>query len=250
MTRLFLLLILSVVGIAGAADGLPTKPNTYVTDPGGVIRPEARTALETELRNYERVTSNQILVVVYPAVPNNYVMEDFTQRTAEAWGVGQKKTDNGAVLFVFPNQRQLRIEVGYGLEGAIPDYVAKQIIDQDIVPSFRAGDYSAGIQKGVSALMAAARGEYQGTGRIASDSTREEGELPGGVIFFIFLLIIIFSIFNRSRGGRVYGPRGSRGVWGGGGFGGGGFGGGGFGGGGGFSGGGGGFGGGGSSGRW
>jgi uncharacterized protein len=158
------------------------------------------------------------------------------------------------VLFVFPESRQLRVEVGYGLEGAVPDALANGIINNEIVPSLRAGDIGGGIMRGADALMAAARGEYEGSGKTVAEENALQGDPASSLIFWIILIVILIIVIQRShgRGGTVYTPRGRRDVFFPGGFG-GGFGGGdsggGFGGGG-FSGGGGGFGGGGASGRW
>jgi uncharacterized protein len=237
-----------------AQSPLPPPPKDYVLDESGILDPSQKALLSAELAQFERQTSDQIWVCVLPDVPEDYAMEDFTQRTAEAWGVGRKEKDNGIVLFVFPNSRQLRIEVGYGLEGAVPDALANNIINREIVPSFRAGDMGGGIIRGVSALMDAARGEYEGSGRTLAEEQAQSGEPSATVIFWIILIIILIVIIQRSHGngGTVYTPRGRRDVFFpggyGGGFGRGGFGGGGFGGG--SIGGGGGFGGGGASGRW
>ena len=255
---------LAVAVFAAAAPAaqspLPPKPADYVLDQSGVLSPVQREVLSRDLAQFERETSNQIVVAVMPRVPDDYVMEDFTQRTAEAWGAGQKERDNGIALFVFPEQREMRIEVGYGLEGAVPDALANQIIQNDIVPSFRSGDMAGGIMRGADALMAATKGEYSGTGRTVAEIQQESVDaLVNFIVIGIFLIFMALQIRQAmKRGGHVYAPSGRRDVWfpssgtglGGGGFS-GGFGGGGFGGGGGgFSGGGGGFGGGGASGRW
>jgi len=245
--------------VPAAQTALPAPPKDYVLDAAGILDPSQKALLSAELAQFERQTSDQIWVCVLPEVPADYAMEDFTQRTAEAWGVGRKEKDNGIVLFVFPNSRQLRIEVGYGLEGAVPDALANNIINREIVPSFRAGDLGGGVIRGVSALMDAARGEYEGSGRTLAEEQAVSGEIGAAFIFWIILIIALMIIIQRSHGngGTVYTPRGRRDVFfpggygggfGRGGFGGGGFGGGGFGGG--SIGGGGGFGGGGASGRW
>ena len=117
--------------------------------------------LLNELKQFERETSHQMVVAVFPKVPDDYVMEDFTRRVAEEWGVGGKDRDNGMVLFVFPESRKLRVEVGCGLEGAVPDALVNRIINEEIIPSFRVGDLGGGIVKGVDALMAAARDGQQ-----------------------------------------------------------------------------------------
>ena len=244
------------LGLVASSDAtpLPPAPADYVMDEAGALDPSQRTLLTHELRQFERETSNQLVVAVIPKVPDDYVMEDFTQRTAEAWGAGRKERDNGMVLFVFPESRQLRVEVGYGLEGAVPDALANGIINNEIVPSLRAGDIGGGIMRGADALMAAARGEYEGSGKTVAEENALQGDPAASLIFWIILIVILIIVIQRShgRGGTVYTPRGRRDVFFPGGFG-GGFGGGGSGGGfggGGFSGGGGGFGGGGASGRW
>ena len=178
-------------------------------------------------------------------------IEDYTVRVAQSWRVGLNEKKNGAVLFVFSQDRKLYIQVGYGLEGALPDALCKQIIANEITPRFRQGDFTGGVTAGVHAILAATRGEYKGTGKTVADRrTGGSNGLPPAVIFVLVIFFIAFSIFRR-RGSAVYGRRGrfiTYGGWGGGSFGGGSFGG--SGGGGSFSGGGGSFGGGGAGGSW
>ncbi len=248
-----------VAGIALADrydEQIPEKPQRYVTDRAGVFGPGEAEALNAKLEQFERDTSNQLLVWVDRKLPEGFTLEDFTVRAGQKWGAGQKKEDNGAILFVFTEDRKVRIEVGYGLEGAIPDAIAKRIIEEEIVPRFREGNYPRGIEAGAEGMMAAARGEYRGTGRTVDEGRRgRQGQLSGCAVAAIFFgVFILLPILNRTRRGfRTHGGRGwwtGGGGWGGG-WGGGGFGGGGFGGGGGgFSGGGGSFGGGGASGNW
>jgi uncharacterized protein len=261
MRRALWIFLLLGCGIALAADPLPTKPARYVEDTAGLLNAQTRDAINAKLDAFERETSNQVLVAIFPKVPGDYAMEDFTQRTAEAWGVGQKKNDNGVVFFIFPQDRKMRIEVGYGLEGAIPDATAQTIMDREVTPAFRAGDSNGGVTRGVDSILAAARGEYKGTGRTNADSSGDDVEWSGLFPLSIVFLVAFFLLRIWAHGGTSYGRRGRRrSSWtdfiGGssGGFGGGGFGGGsssgGGGGGGGFSGGGGSFGGGGASGGW
>jgi uncharacterized protein len=245
--------VFASAAIAVAADPLPPKPTQFVSDRAGILSPQTIAALNSRLEAFERETSTQVIVATFPNVPDGYVLEDFTQRTAEAWGIGQEKDDNGVALFVFPKDRKTRIEVGYGLEGALPDVIAKRIIENEMLPAFRAGNFDSGVSRGVSAILQATRGEYQATGRTNAD--REEGDQGSWIIFLLFILIIMIIIAanrNAMRRGTYYGPRGRRTVWSppiGGSWGGGGFDRG-SGGGGGFSGGGGSFGGGGASGSW
>jgi uncharacterized protein len=187
-------------------------------------------------------------------------IDDYTYRVAEKWGIGKKGRNNGVALFVFPRDRRMFIQVGYGLEGALPDALAKQIIEREITPRFRAGDYDAGLSAGVDAIIAATRGEYK-----AAPKKDVGGKGAGLVIVIVIIVIVVLVMAGRNRGPATYSGRGRRrgygggwpifiptggGGWGGGGGGGGGWGGGGGGGGGGFSAGGGSFGGGGAGGSW
>lgn len=248
------LLVMAAPAGALAQEVIPPAPKTYVHDQANVINKTTAQQLEQKLQQFERETSIQFVVAVFPKMQSDSDVADYAQRVAERWGVGQKKTDNGVVLFVFVEDRQVYITTGYGVEGALPDATAKQIIEDEIVPRFRQGDYSGGVVAGATAVIAATRGEYKGTGRTVGEGKGNPKNHIGGLI--VFLLIMFFMIFGRSRGygygHHGYGRAGRFGHHRGGGFGGfGGFGGGGGGfGGGGFSGGGGGFGGGGAGGRW
>lgn len=237
---------------------LPPKPERYLTDRAGILPSDRADALNRKLEQFERDTSNQILVWIDRKIPEGFVLEDFTVRAFQKWKVGQADKDNGAVLFVFSDDRKLRIEVGYGLEGVLPDITAKRIIDDEIVPRFRADDYPGGIQAGTDAMIAATKGEYKGTGTTVDERSRRRTGLPiSGCalpLFFLFIFVILPMLARRQR--RLWRTYGGSGWWtGGGGFGGGGWSGGGGGGwsgggGGGFSGGGGSSGGGGASGSW
>jgi len=246
-------ILLAAGGTARAAkeDTLPPKPTRYVTDRAGVLGERAE-ALNGRLEEFERETSNQMLVWVDRRVPENFTLEEFTVAAARKWAAGQAGKNNGVVLFVFTEDRKMRIEVGYGLEGVLPDALAHRIQEEEILPRFRSGDYAGGIEAGVTAMIAATKGEYRGTGStVASRSRRRRGSGGAGCVSpLLFLLFFLLLPLLRLSRWRTYGSRGWRsggGGWGGfGGFGGGGF----SGGGGGFSGGGGSFGGGGSSGSW
>ena len=254
--------LLAVLGAALAAAlsadrydaQIPEKPARYVTDRASVLPAGAAEELNEKLARFERETSNQILVWIDRRLPEGFTLEDFTVRAAQKWGAGQKKTDNGAILFVFTEDRKLRIEVGYGLEGAIPDITAKRIIDGEIVPRFRERDYAGGVEAGAAALMAAARGEYKGSGRTVAEQGRPGASQLGACLPWIIIFGIFFVLPWILRRSAAFRTHGGSGWWSGGGppfpFGGGGFSGGGGGSFGGFSGGGGSFGGGGASGSW
>jgi uncharacterized protein len=244
---IFLALLLSLT-LAGAAEpAIPRSPApNYFVQYTNVVSPSTAQRVNQMLEQFERDTSSQILVAIFPRIPQDAALEDYTLKVAESWKPGLKQKDNGAILFIFMADRKMRIETGYGLEGSLPDLLAKRIIAEQIAPRFKQGDYDGGVIAGVQGILQATRGEYKGTG-----TTRGRKNTSGGNwVFWAFLAAFILFSFMGRRRGRVY--SGAGGYWGGfgGGFGGGG---GGFGGGssgGGFSGGGGGFGGGGASGDW
>jgi uncharacterized protein len=254
-------IIFVFLAVRSTAAEIPPKPARYFNDFANLVRPETAQRLNQQLANFERQTSNQILVVIYPSLPPDTTLEDFTQDAFRAWKVGQEGRNNGAILFMFVKDRKLRIQTGYGLEGALPDAICKRIISDQIAPRFRAGDFDGGLAAGVNAMIAATRGEYTGNGRTVADTraqTRHDQESFLDLIIFLAVLAIVgISWIRAARRGTLYTSRsrGSGGGWwiGGSGFGGGG-GGGGFSGGGGdgggFSGGGGDSGGGGASGGW
>ena len=247
-----------LLGAAGIGETLPPKPAKYFNDYAGIVSPNTAATLDEKLRKFERETSNQIVVAVFPKMDTESSMEDFTQRIYDAWKIGQEKEDNGAILFVFVTDRKMRIHTGYGLEGALPDLTSKRIIDNELKPAFKSGNYDQGLTAGVDAMIRATRGEYQGTGKVAGD--RSPGRGGGHWILLAIFGFFLISQLMSARRGTAYDRRGRRrdsgwgifpiggGGWDGGG--GGSWGGGGDGGGGGFSGGGGMSGGGGASGDW
>ncbi|MPZ09465.1 MAG: methanol dehydrogenase [Kiloniellaceae bacterium] len=219
-----------------------------VVDNADLLSAEEERRLTEQLASLEQGTSSQLVVVTLPSLQGTAI-EDFGYQLGRHWGIGQLGRDNGVLLIVAPNERKVRIEVGYGLEGDLPDATAKIIIENEILPSFRAGDYPRGIADGVDAIILAVAGAYE--------PRRDEGRVDDTLEIFIFfgLILLVLGIsyyFGEYDLGRRRGHLGGRGPYHhghSGGFG-GGFGGRGDGGGGGFSGGGGGFGGGGSSGSW
>ena len=239
-----------------AAERLPQKPARYFNDDAHVVSSATAERLNKALEDFERETSNQILAVVYPKMETDSSIEDYTVRVAQSWHVGQQGKDNGAVLFVFVQDRKMFIQVGYGLEGALPDATCKQIIENEIKPRFRGRDFDGGLTAGINAMLAATRGEYKGSGSTVADQQNRRGlkRSPGwGVFLLVFLFLLIGFSGRRRRRHSYWGHWG--GGWGGWTIGGGGFssGGGGWsggGGGGGFSSGGGNFGGGGAGGNW
>jgi uncharacterized protein len=230
------------------AETIPPAPSLYFNDYAGVVSPSTASTLNTTLENFERDTSSQVVVAIFNKMDSDSSIEDYTVRVKEAWKVGQKAKDNGAVLFVFIQNRTMYIQVGYGLEGSLPDALCKDIIEDEIKPHFKQSDFDGGLTAGVTAIIAATKGEYKGSGRTVGDQSAHVNDFNSQLIWALIVLAFIgFSLFRGVRSGGysgwIIGGGGSSGWGGGGGFSGGG-------GGGGFSGGGGSGGGGGAGGSW
>lgn len=257
---LLLVALAAPFGLPGGARALevPPRPAARINDAAGVLSAGERGALEQQLQAFEQATSNQIVVATFPSLESED-LDDYVVRLFKAWNLGQQGRDNGILLAVFMAEKRVRIEVGYGLEGAVPDAMASRIIRNELAPEFREGRPGNGIARAVTALMAATKGEYKGIDR--PQRTKDPGIPIGLIVFIIFVIIALSSRANRGHDVVMFPPatpgafprrrRARNSDWGGfGGFGGGFGGGGGDGGFGGFSGGGGRSGGGGASGGW
>jgi len=269
MCKIALLLLGIGVHMLGMGQGLPAYQG-FVNDFSDLLSPSEVEKLEAYLTRQAEATSNEVAVVIMN-LPEGVAMRDYTLDLAESWGIGSADNDNGVLVALFPNAREVVIEVGYGLEGAIPDLASYNIIQKDMIPHFREEEYFEGLMLGVKALHTLGTGEYPDAIRkkyYSNTLSRSTSRGPNdfqifGIVLFVFIYILISSGgggggggggHRRGRGyhdrgpywwGPVGGYRSSN--WGGGSWGGGGFSGGGgsFGG---FSGGS--FGGGGSSGSW
>ncbi len=251
-------LIPLLTAVAWAQD-FPAQPNRLVTDYTKTLSAGQVEQLERKLVAFSDTASTQIAVVLMQST-GEYDIGDYGTRLAQRWGIGTKDHDNGILVLAALGDRAVTIQTGYGVEGAVPDIVAHRIIENEIKPHFRQGDYFGGLDAATDALISYTKGEYKAP-------PRRRGEGGGGgvsIIVIIIIIAVLVSLFGGKGGGRNGGQmigrggasdllwwtllnsmsRGGGGRRGGGGFG-GGFGGGGFGG---F--GGGGFGGGGASGRW
>jgi len=250
---LVVILLLSAFAQPGSSGALDVPPlRGHVNDYSRLMAPERARALEERLARFEQETGNQVAVLTIPGLEGED-LEGFSIKVADTWKIGKKGFDNGVILLIVQNDRKLRIEVGYGLEGVLPDAIASRIIREVIVPHFRANDYAGGIEAGVESILKVTSGEPLPEAARRRSSRGSGSSLTNLLFIFMILAFPIIAILgNLSQPGGVgaWSTRGSRrqGIWWGG-FG-GGFGGGGFGGGGGFSGGGGGFSGGGASGGW
>ncbi len=248
---IFLLLLFLPLLVLGKEPPNAPNPPRLVNDYVGILSQNEMAALEQKLVAYDDSTSTQIAIVIESSIEGDDIFE-YSHRLAEKWGIGREGKNNGILIYIAIQDRQLRIQTGYGAEGFLPDVMARRIIDQVIGPQFRNQRYYAGLDKATEIIMKLGNGEY-------SNDDVYRDDFPFEVLFFIIIFIIIIVIISKGGGGGYHrggrydsdgggwifiGPGGGRSGWNGGG-GGGGFGGGGFGG---F--GGGGFGGGGAGGSW
>ena len=167
---------------AAGAESLPPPPTAYFNDYASLVSAADAARLEDKLRRFADETSTQVVVAVFESLPSES-LEDFTIRAAQAWGAGRKDWDNGAVLFVFVSDRKMRIETGYGLEGALPDQLAARILDGEVRPRFRAGDWAGGLEAGIDGIIAATRGEYK-----APPRSKERAGVPLVALLIILVL--------------------------------------------------------------
>ncbi len=196
------LLFLVLCAAALAAQSLRTPQlHDRITDLAGVLSPDQVQALDNKLSNLENTDSTQIAVLIVPSLEGE-ALADYSIRVAEAWRLGQKGRDNGALLLVAMKERQVRIEVGYGLEPTLTDARSFQIIQNEILPHFRQGDFYAGIDAGVTAMIQVVRGVYTAPARPRRTSTNRVR--LDWIILMLFPLLPILS-WTGKWGGTVLG---------------------------------------------
>ncbi len=205
----WLLLVLLSLGLTARAQDIPPvpQPARLVNDLAGILQPQEVEALERKLVAYDDSTSSQIAVVTVPTLGGSDIA-DYAQKLYETWGIGRKGKNNGVLVLVALQERQARIQPGYGLEGAIPDALAKRIISNTIVPAFQQKQYYAGIDRATDQLIALAKGEYKADPDQAQRRRGSRDRSGSGPGFWIIIGILILVFLLRSRGG---GGRGGRG---------------------------------------
>jgi uncharacterized protein len=258
----FAALVAALLGIAAPALAAPTFPplTGRVVDDAHVLDAATKAELTTKLEDLEQRTSRQLVVVTVPSL-QGYEIEDYGYQLGRAWGIGQKKLNNGALFIVAPSEHAVRIEVGYGLEPILTDALSSVILQEAVIPKFKQGDVQGGIVAGTNEIVKQLTLDAPAAKARVAAARQRGKEIHINPVLILFIIFFVFSIFGRIfRGARRTGGMGSawwllplilssgRGRssgWGGGSSGGGGSWGGG-----GFSGGGGSFGGGGASGHW
>lgn len=203
MKKIFLLLslfVLSICSLAQIDKVIPSRPSAFyaVVDRTNTLTNEQIEAINQKLTRYKDSTTNEIAVVIIPTT-GDYSVEEVGLQILRRWGVGTKDRNNGIVLLIAKDDRKIRIEVGYGLEGAVPDITAKSIIDNDLTLNFREGNYYRGIDEAIDDIMNAAAGEYKAPAGYNKSSKRGIGF--GSIIFLLIILFVLFSRGGKGGGG-------------------------------------------------
>jgi uncharacterized protein len=189
LAGLVALLASTIFSLALAMDVPPLRGR--INDYAKLIPADRARALEERLASFEAETGHQIAVLTIPSLEGDS-LEDFSIRVADAWKIGKKGFDNGAILLIARDDRKLRIEVGYGLEGVMPDAIASRIIREVITPRFRSGDFAGGIEAGIDAMLKVTKGEtLPERARPAPGSTDSEG----GSLMTILMITAMLALF-------------------------------------------------------
>ena len=198
LQRIFLLVLVLFISISLFAQNIPARPNPprLVNDLAGALSSEQVEILEHKLVALDDSTSNQIAIVLIKTL-DDYPIEDYANKLYRSWGIGSKGTNNGVLIVAAINDHKVRIEVGYGLEGAIPDITANSIIENDIVPSFKTENYYQGLNAATDDLSKAATGEYH----VQRQRDDEKNSSGGGSLLGIIIIIIIIIVIVGRRGG-------------------------------------------------
>jgi len=185
----------------------PMVPYRLVNDYTGLLSEQQQITLNNKLLEFNNQTSTQIYLVTQNDL-QGYEVGEFGQLLAEKWGIGQKGKDNGILVLISPENHKITIQTGYGLEGAVPDALAKRLIENVISPAFRSEDYFSGLDSATTVLMSLTRGEFT-----ADDYLRQKDEgIPVALIILIIILFLVFSGISRTRR-RFYSPTRSIPWW-------------------------------------
>jgi len=205
-SKCFIFLFLLVTSIVHAQD-FPPRPNTLVSDYSSSLSPEQLSALERKLVAFDDSTSTQIAVVVMQST-GNYEIADYSVQLFNQWKIGQEKKNNGVLMLIALADRKVWITTGFGVEGVLPDALCRRIIETDIVPAFRSGDYYGGIDASTTTIMRIVSGEFT-----ADSYMKKSKEKPVLFPFLMFLFIIIIIIISRIGRTSRYAKRNNLAFW-------------------------------------
>ncbi|MHA4893111.1 TPM domain-containing protein [Pedobacter sp. PWIIR3] len=208
MKRSFIGLLLLIVSYAALGQDFPAKPSKLVNDYTNTLSATQIAQLEQKLVAFDDSSSTQIAIAMVKSV-GEYDINDYALQLGRQWGVGQSGKNNGIMIVVALGDRKISIQTGYGVEGVLPDVYAKRIIENEIKPSFKTGDYYQGLDQGTDAIIKYTRGEYKNDAPKAKG--KKESGFPSAVILVIIIVIVIIIIKKGGgggNGGQVIGGRG------------------------------------------
>src|SRR5260221_216100 len=194
--KLTILFTLLLIGFITFSQQLPPKSNTLVTDYTNTLSAGDKQQLENKLVSFDDSTSTQIAIVIIKSV-GEYDINEYGTNLGRAWGIGQKGKNNGILILIAVADRKVSIQTGYGAEGAVPDVITHEIIQNDITPHFKQGDYYGGINAATDDLIKYMKGEY----KAPKKSAQPENDNGAGIFVLIFIVVIILIIIFRGRGG-------------------------------------------------
>jgi len=207
LKKIFFLFVLLTACFTVFSQDLPPKPNTLVTDYTNSLSADEKAQLEAKLVAFDDTSSNQVAIVLMHSVGDNDIAE-YGVKLGRAWAIGQKAHNNGILILAAMDQHKITIQVGYGLEGALPDVIANQIIENDIKPAFRNNTYYAGLDAAVDDIIKYTKGEYKADAKADNNNGNSGG---GGGIFALIIIVVVILIIifrNRGGGGQIIGGRG------------------------------------------
>lgn len=206
MKKILIALFLTVLCTGAFAQDYPAKPNTLVNDYMGTLSESQKQQLESKLVAFDDSTSTQIAIAIVKSV-GEYDINEYALGLGRSWGVGGAKNSNGVMIVVALGDRKIAMQTGYGVEGVLPDIITKRIIENEIKPAFKAGDYYVGLDAGTTAIIKYTKGEYKNDNPRAA----KKGGGSGGILVIIIIVVVIIIIIRKGGGGdggQVIGGRG------------------------------------------
>lgn len=200
-----LLISFTFISLYVLGQNFPAEPKGLVSDFTNTLTTSEVNNLENKLLAFEDSTSTQIAVVLVQST-DGYDIADYAVRLAQQWGVGQEEYNNGIILLIALADRAVTIQTGYGVEGALPDAIAYRIIEDDITPAFRMGDYYTGINEATSSIIAYVKGEYKADPKKKRKTDESDGAV--GSIIVVIIVVVAIAIISKGGGGKGNGRRG------------------------------------------
>lgn len=209
LKKIWLLFTLLILGFTALSQDFPEKPNTLVNDYTNTLSADEKQRLETKLVTYNDSTSTQVAIVIIKSV-GDYDIDEYGTLLGRKWGIGEKGKNNGVLVLVALNDRKVTIQTGYGAEGALTDAATQTIIQHDIKPNFKAGNYYSGLDAATTDIIKYLKGEFKADPDQAQQKQADKGGGSVGLIVIIIVVVLILVFRNRGGGGggHIIGSRG------------------------------------------